>query len=74
MVWVLEHVVCVCVSLVGGRMIAELEGDPGSTPGVNSKKALQETFIARNSILAEYGVVGFELGYSYPSRFQDVYS
>ncbi|CAE7539339.1 ogdh [Symbiodinium microadriaticum] len=28
----------------------------------------QETFIARNSILAEYGVVGFELGYSYPSR------
>jgi len=25
----------------------------------------QETFIARNSILAEYGVVGFELGYSY---------
>ncbi|CAE7723436.1 kgd1, partial [Symbiodinium microadriaticum] len=25
----------------------------------------QETFIARNSILSEYGVLGFELGYSY---------
>lgn len=25
----------------------------------------QENFIARNSILSEYGVLGFELGYSY---------
>eukprot|EP00931_Biecheleriopsis_adriatica_P036232 TRINITY_DN2087_c0_g1_i1.p1 TRINITY_DN2087_c0_g1~~TRINITY_DN2087_c0_g1_i1.p1 ORF type:complete len:1043 (-),score=295.32 TRINITY_DN2087_c0_g1_i1:39-3167(-) len=25
----------------------------------------QETFVARNSILAEYGVLGFELGFSY---------
>merc|ERR1712050_728985 len=27
----------------------------------------QESFVARNSILAEYGVLGFELGYSYES-------
>jgi len=27
----------------------------------------QETFVARNSILAEYAVLGFELGYSYES-------
>eukprot|EP00971_Amphidinium_carterae_P264683 5250400-Amphidinium_carterae.1 len=26
---------------------------------------LQENFIARNSILSEYGVLGFETGYSY---------
>ena len=28
-------------------------------------KLTQENFIARNSILSEYGVLGFELGYSY---------
>ena len=39
----------------------------------SEEKAPQETFIARNSILAEYGVVGFELGYSYPPRVEDVY-
>ena len=30
----------------------------------------QGTFIAQNSILSEYGVLGFELGYSYESPFQ----